>query len=39
MIVRIKRLFNNGNDKIAMRLVETKPVGDGVLILIYRSDR
>jgi dihydrofolate reductase len=34
-----KRLFKNGNDKIAMRLVEAKPVGAGVLILIYRPDR
>jgi dihydrofolate reductase len=34
-----KRLFKNGNDKITMRLVEAKPVGAGVLILIYRPDR
>ncbi len=34
-----KRLFENNNDKIAMRLVEAKPIGAGVLILIYRPDR
>ena len=34
-----KRLLQDGNDKIAMRLVQAKPIGAGVLILIYGSDR
>jgi dihydrofolate reductase len=31
-----KRLFAGGGKKLALRLVEAKPVGDGVLILVYR---
>jgi dihydrofolate reductase len=34
-----KRLFNDGSDKHALRLVEAKPVGSGVLILIYHPER
>jgi dihydrofolate reductase len=35
-----KRLFKNGTDRSALRLVEAKPVGsDGVLILVYRPNR
>jgi dihydrofolate reductase len=34
-----KRLFQEQSDKLALRLVETKPVGSGVLILIYQPDR
>lgn len=33
-----KRLFNDGNDKLALRLAEAKPVGSGVLILIYHPE-
>jgi dihydrofolate reductase len=31
-----KRFFNDGSDKLALKLVEAKPVGSGVLILIYQ---
>ncbi len=35
-----KRLFRDGADRSALRLVEAKPVGsDGVLILTYRPNR
>ena len=34
-----KRLFNNGSDRLSLRLVEAKPVGSGILTLIYQSDR
>jgi dihydrofolate reductase len=34
-----KRLFNDGLDKSPLRLVESKPVGSGVLILIYHPER
>lgn len=35
-----KRLFRDGTDRSALRLVEAKPVGsDGVLILVYRPNR
>lgn len=34
-----KRLFNDGSDRHALRLVEAKPVGSGVLILIYHPER
>jgi dihydrofolate reductase len=30
-----KRLFDGGSDMQALRLVESKPVGEGVLILVY----
>jgi dihydrofolate reductase len=34
-----KRLFRNGTDRSALRLVEAKPVGsDGVLILVYQPN-
>jgi hypothetical protein len=34
-----ERLFKEGSDKIALRLVEVKPVGrEGVVILIYRLE-
>ena len=34
-----KRLFDDRGDKHALRLVESKPVGSGVLILIYHPDK
>jgi dihydrofolate reductase len=34
-----ERLFKDGSDRTARRLVEAKPVGSGVLILIYQPDR
>ena len=34
-----KRLFKNDSSKQALRLVEAKPVGEGVLILIYHSSK
>lgn len=33
------RLFRDGGDKISLRLVESKPVGSGVLTLVYHPDR
>ncbi len=33
-----KRLFRDGNSPKAMRLVEAKPVGSGILTLIYHPD-
>jgi len=33
-----KRLFNDGNVRHALRLVESKPVGSGVLVLIYHPE-
>ena len=33
-----KRLFSDGSNKIPLRLVESKPVGSGVLILIYHPE-
>ena len=34
-----KRLFRESSPKAAMRLAEAKPIGSGVLILIYHPDR
>lgn len=34
-----KRLFGEGNQKIALQLVESRPVGSGVLILVYGPER
>lgn len=34
-----KRLFQDGTDLRALRLVETKPVGSGILTLVYHTDR
>ena len=34
-----KRLFQEGSGRNALRLVEAKPVGSGVLTLVYRPDR
>jgi dihydrofolate reductase len=34
-----KRLFNDQGERHAFQLVESKPVGSGVLILIYHPDR
>jgi dihydrofolate reductase len=34
-----KRLFKDGSNKIALRLVEARPVGSGILILIYHPER
>ncbi len=28
-----------GSDKIALRLTEIKPVGEGIAILVYQPDR
>ena len=33
-----RRLFKDGGDKVPLRLVESKPVGSGVLTLVYRPD-
>ena len=34
-----KRLFKDGAEKAALKLAEAKPVGSGVLILVYHPDR
>jgi dihydrofolate reductase len=35
-----KRLFQEGSERLALRLVEARPVGsEGVLTLVYRPDR
>jgi dihydrofolate reductase len=34
-----KRLFQDGNQKRPLRLVESKPIGSGILILVYHPDR
>jgi dihydrofolate reductase len=35
-----KRLFQGGSNKLALRLVEAKPVGsEGILTLVYRPDK
>lgn len=34
-----KRLFQDGSDRRALRLVEAKPVGSGILTLVYRPER
>ncbi len=34
-----KHLFENGIAKMPLQLVEARPVGQGVLILVYRPDR
>ncbi len=34
-----KHLFQDGSDRLPLRLVEAKPVGSGILTLIYRLDR
>lgn len=34
-----KRLFQDGSDPRALRLVEAKPVGSGILTLVYRPER
>lgn len=34
-----KRLFPDGSDRLALRLVEARPVGSGILTLIYQPDR
>ncbi len=33
-----KRLFKNGNHRTALRLIEAKPAGSGILTLIYHPD-
>jgi len=33
-----KRLFKDGNHKRALRMVEARPIGSGILILIYRPE-
>ncbi len=34
-----KRLFGDGSSKSALQLVESQPVGDGVMILVYHPGR
>ncbi len=34
-----KRFFKDGKDRLSLRLVEAKPVGSGILILIYHADK
>jgi dihydrofolate reductase len=34
-----KRLFGETSDKKGWRLAEAKPVGDGVMILVYQAAR
>lgn len=34
-----KRLFQDGSDRRALRLVEAKPVGSGILTLVYQPER
>lgn len=34
-----KRLFQDGSDPRALRLVEAKPVGSGILTLVYQPER
>ena len=36
VLARGKRLFEDGSKTTAMRLVEAKPVGGGIIILTYR---
>ena len=36
---RGRRLFEDGNGKYTMKLAESKPVGSGVLILIYHPEK
>lgn len=33
-----KRLFEDGSNRIALKLTEARPIGDGILILIYRPE-
>jgi dihydrofolate reductase len=33
-----KRLFEEGSNRIALKLTEARPVGDGILILIYHPE-
>ena len=33
-----KRLFEDGNNRIALKLTEARPIGDGILILIYHPE-
>ncbi len=35
---RGKRLFKEGANKLALRLVASKPVGSGILILIHHPE-
>ncbi len=34
-----KRLFQDGSNRMALRLAESKPIGSGIMILIYHPDR
>jgi dihydrofolate reductase len=36
LLGRGKRIFGSTSDKKALRLVDSKPVGEGVVILIYQ---
>jgi len=33
-----KRLFEEGSNRIALKLTETRPIGNGILILIYHPE-
>jgi dihydrofolate reductase len=33
-----KRLFEDGSNRIALKLTEARPIGDGILILIYQPE-
>ena len=33
-----KRLFEDGSNRIALKLTEARPIGDGILILIYHPE-
>jgi dihydrofolate reductase len=34
-----KRLFEDGSNRVALKLTEARPIGDGVLILIYHPEK
>jgi len=34
-----KRLFQDGLERLPLRLVEAKPVGSGILTLVYQAER
>ncbi len=34
-----KRLFEDGSNRIALKLTEARPIGDGILILIYHPEK
>jgi dihydrofolate reductase len=34
-----KRLFEDGGNRVALKLTEARPIGDGVLILVYHPEK